>query len=109
VGVDVLLMTVRQRGTSSKGRQVRPADVMLDPADRFARLCTSSRRPMLSRVDPCKSLILTRADMPQFIFEVEAEFAASDDREVRDLLQRVLGLARECEAHEAYELHLDGD
>ncbi|WP_410643475.1 hypothetical protein [Amycolatopsis sp. lyj-346] len=109
MGVDVLLMTVRQRGTSPKGRQVRPVEIVLDPGDRFARLCTSSRRPMLGRVDPCKTLILTRADMPRFISEVTAELAASGDREVSDLLQRVLGLARECAAHEAYELHLDGD
>ncbi|WP_206789184.1 hypothetical protein [Amycolatopsis sp. MtRt-6] len=109
MGVDVLLMAVRQRGTSPKGRQVRPVEVLLDPGDRFAGLCTSSRRPTLSRVHPWKSLILTRADMPQFISEVEAELAEAGDREVKDLLRRVLGLARECAAHETYELHLDGD
>lgn len=109
MGVDVLLMSVRQRGTSPKRRQVRPVDIVLDPLDRFARLCTSSRRPMLNRVDPCKTLVLTRADMPQFISEVEAELAEYDDQEVRDLLGQVLGLARECAARDAHELHLDGD
>lgn len=109
MGVDVLLMTALQRGTSPKRRQVRPVEILLDPADRFARLCTSSRQPMLSRVDPGKTLVLTRADMPQFISEVETELAASGDREVTDLLQRVLGLARECAARESHELHLDGD
>ncbi|MFC0437353.1 hypothetical protein [Kutzneria buriramensis] len=109
MGVDVVLMSVHQRGTSPKGRRLLPVDVVGDPVERFARLCTSSRRPMLSRVDPYKSLILTRADMPQFISELEAEFAASDDRELRELLGRVLGLARECEARDARELHLEGD
>ncbi|MEU0533239.1 hypothetical protein [Amycolatopsis tolypomycina] len=109
MGVDVLLMTVRQRGTSPKGRQVSPVEFLLDPAGRFARLCASSRQPMLSRVDPVKTLVLTRADMPQFISEVETELAASGDREVTDLLERVLGLARQCAAQESHELHLDGD
>lgn len=109
MGVDVLLMSVRQRGTSPKRRQTRPVDIVLDPLDRFARLCTSSRLPMLNRVNPYKTLILTRADMPQFISEVEAEFAEHNDQEVRDLLEQVLGLARECETRDAHELHLDGD
>lgn len=47
--------------------------------------------------------------MPQFIAEVAAELTEHDDREVSDLLGRVLGLARECEARDAYELFLDGN
>jgi hypothetical protein len=102
-------MSVVQRGTSPKRRQVRPVDSVPDPRDLFARLCTSSGRPMLSRVDPYQSLILTRADMPQFISELEAEFGECDDPEVSDLLRRVLGLARQCQARAAHEIHLDGD
>jgi hypothetical protein len=109
VGVDVVLMAVRQRGTSPKGRRLHPVDVVLDPHDRFARVCAASRQPMLGRVDPYRTLVLTRADMPQFMAEVDAECAAAGERAVKDLLQRVLGLARECAAREAHELHLDGD
>ncbi|SES16501.1 hypothetical protein SAMN05216188_12429 [Lentzea xinjiangensis] len=109
MGVDVLLMSVEQKGTSPKRRQVRPVEMVLDPLDRFSRLCATSRRPMLGRVDPCRTLVLTRADMPQFISELEAELTEHDDRETRDLLDQVLGLARRCQARDAHELHLDGD
>jgi len=64
---------------------------------------------MLSRVNPYGTLILTRSEMAQFISEVEVEFVKVGDEEVRNLLNRVLGLARECENNEANELRLEGD
>ncbi|MGV9386489.1 hypothetical protein ACWDRB_62560 [Nonomuraea sp. NPDC003707] len=109
MGVDVVLVSVEQKGTSSKRRRVHQVDVVLDTQDMFARLCISSGLPMLSRVDPYGTLILTPREMGQFISEVEVEFVKNDNPEVAGLLGEVLRLARECETQEATELRLEGD
>ncbi|MEV0618164.1 hypothetical protein AB0I81_32900 [Nonomuraea sp. NPDC050404] len=84
-------------------------DVVPDRGDRFARLCSSSTLPMLSRVDPYGTLILTSQEMEQFISELEEGFGSSHDSDVKYLLQEILRLARECESQSATELHLEGD
>ncbi|MPY53086.1 hypothetical protein [Streptomyces acidicola] len=109
MGVDVALMRVDQLGTSPKRRRVSLIDAVVDGADRFARLCTDSGLPMLNTVDPYGSLILTRADMEQFIAEVEVVRARVDDSSGRTLLEDVLRLARICSTEPSTELHIDGD
>jgi hypothetical protein len=63
MGVDVLLMRVDNPGTSPRRRRLTRADAFLDTADGFARLCAGTGLPMLSRVDPYGSLILTSVEM----------------------------------------------
>ncbi len=65
--------------------------------------------PMLSRVDPYGTLILSSSEMDQFISEIEVEFLRVDDPSVREFLKSVLRLARECREKEEMRLRLDGD
>ncbi|MEN3535848.1 hypothetical protein AAH991_12095 [Microbispora sp. ZYX-F-249] len=71
MGVDVVLMRVEQRGTSPKRRTLAPVAVAPDPEEVFVRLVARVRgrgtHPMLERVDPYGSLILSPAEMPQFL------------------------------------------
>jgi hypothetical protein len=64
---------------------------------------------MLSRVDPYNNQILTAQDMPQFISEIEATLAGSQDRRVDALLGDLLALARRCASEPGMEVHLAGD
>ncbi|MEW2399876.1 hypothetical protein [Streptomyces sp. NPDC046862] len=98
-----------QQGSSPKRRRVSLVDVVVDDADRFACLCAESGLPMLSRVAPYGSLILTRADMEQFTAEIEAVRGRVDDPSGRALLEGVVRLAGICAAESSTELHLDGD
>lgn len=109
MGVDVALMRVEQRGSSPKRQRASQVDVVLDLHDKFARMCEFSVLPMLSRVDPYGTLILSSNEMDQFISEIEIEFLRVEDPPGRELLERVLGLARECREQEAMQLRLDGD
>ncbi|WP_405684818.1 hypothetical protein OG204_09830 [Streptomyces sp. NBC_01387] len=84
-------------------------DAILDLHDKFARLCESSVLPMLSRVDPCGTLVLTSSEMDQFIAEVEVEFLQGKDPAMKEFLKGLLGLARECQEKEEMQLRLDGD
>ncbi|MYW66050.1 hypothetical protein GTY65_18615 [Streptomyces sp. SID8379] len=111
MGVHVSLVRVTQRGTSSKGRRVEYLASVGRSGDTFAGLCARSELPMLRRVDPYNSQILTARDMPQFISELEATRAGSagQDVGVAGLLDDLLGLARRCASQAGLEVHLDGD
>ncbi|MPY62783.1 hypothetical protein [Streptomyces spongiae] len=109
MGVDAALMRVAQQGTSPKRRRAGLIDVVVDDADRLARLCSDSGLPMLNRVAPYRSLILSSAEMEQFIPEIEVVRRRVDDPFDRALLEGVLRLAWVCSADPSTELHLDGD
>lgn len=109
MGVDVALMRVEQQGSSPRRRRASQVDIVLDLHDKFAHLCESSALPMLSRVDPYGTLILSSSEMDQFITEIEVEFLRVEDPAVKEFLERVLRLARECQEQEAMQLRLDGD
>jgi hypothetical protein len=109
VGVDVTLVRVEQRGSSSRRRRMSQVDAVLDLHDKFARLCGSSVLPMLSRVDPYGTLILTSGEMDQFISEVEVEFLRVQDPAVKEFLEGALRLAHECREKGEMQLRLDGD
>lgn len=64
---------------------------------------------MLRRVDPYGDLILTAAEMTQFIAELDEELAVSDKAEERDVLERTRCLAERCAVSPSMELHLIGD
>ncbi|MFF3518735.1 hypothetical protein [Streptomyces sp. NPDC002573] len=109
MGVDVALVRVEQRGSSPRRRRASQVDAVLDLHDKFARLCESSVLPMLSRVDPYGTLILSSNEMDQFISEIEMEFPKVEDPAVKEFLKSALRLARECQEEEAMQLRLDGD
>jgi hypothetical protein len=109
MGVDVVLKQVSQPGTSSRRRQLTQVDVAPDGDDVFAGICARSKLPMLSRVDPYGDLILTTAEMPQFIAEVNEELGIASTAPERELLAGVRRLAERCAAETSTELHLEGD
>ena len=86
MGVDVVLKQVSQPGTSPKRRRLTQVDVVPDGDDVFARICARSKLPMLSRVDPYGDVILTAAEMPQFIAEVNEELGIAGTPSELDFL-----------------------
>ncbi|WP_432167465.1 hypothetical protein [Streptomyces sp. bgisy031] len=109
MGVDVVLMQVTQRGTSPKKRQLITVECVQDGADIFSGLCVNSSLPMLNRVDPYRTQILTSVDMPQFISEVDATCDLVKGQRERDILERIRELAERCAEAASLELHLQGD
>ncbi|WP_329328775.1 hypothetical protein [Streptomyces luteogriseus] len=107
--MDVTLVHVEQQGSSPRRRRTSQVDSVLDLHDKFARLCGSSMLPMLSRVDPYGTLILSSSEMDQFISEIEVEFLRVEDPVMKDFLKSALRLARECREEEEMKLRLDGD
>jgi hypothetical protein len=109
MGVDVVLKQVSQPGTSPKRRRLTQVDVVLDGSDLFARICESSDLPLLNRVDPYGTLILTGAEMPQFIAEVDTVRGLVDGESEREILTDIRRLAERRASEASMELHLEGD
>ncbi|GAA4555292.1 hypothetical protein [Planotetraspora kaengkrachanensis] len=111
MGVDAALMRVNQAGTSPRRRKLTVVAFASDHDEAFVRLIGQIRgrgtHPMLERVDPHRSLILTPAEMPQFL----QELARLPARTARDMqaIRNLEDLARQCAADPMTELHLDGD
>lgn len=108
MGIDVVLMEVSRPGTSPKRRQLRQVALVADADDVLAGALPASGKPMLSRVDPYGDLILTPAEMDQFIAEAESLLADADVTEA-ERINLALELARQCRDNPCYELHLQGD
>jgi hypothetical protein len=109
MGVDVVLKQVSQSGTSPKNRRLTRVDGVLDSADLFMHVCENTNLPMLSRVKPYGSLILTAPDMPQFISEIDTVRRSVERSSERQLLDGIEALAERCSGDASFELHLDGD
>ncbi|MEV6287663.1 hypothetical protein [Kribbella sp. NPDC051770] len=103
MGVDVLLV---RRG---KKRPILVEEVVADPQDIFSEACVTSCTPMLGRVKPYGSLVLTADEMSQFISEVEGVVRGLGSTVDRQVFDDVLRVARTCAADRATELHLEGD
>lgn len=108
MGMDVVLMRVTQRGTSPKRRRLSPLAMVIDDGVVLARAFARSGAPLLSRADPYRDLILSPAEMEQFIGEARP-LAARADEAGAALIRRVLELARRCRDEPRTELHLQGD
>jgi len=108
MGVDVVLMRVARQGTSPKRRRLSPLASVGDEDGVIARSFSESGTPMLSRVDPYGDLVLSPAEMGQFIAEAEFLAAGAGVTGV-GLIRRVLELARRCRDTAGTELHLQGD
>lgn len=108
MGVDVVLVRVARQGTSTKHRRLTQLAVVTDEGDVLAREFEQSGKPMLSRVRPYGDLVLSPAEMEQFITEAGALIAGADEVGA-DRIRRVLELARQCQDEPGTELHLQGD
>jgi hypothetical protein len=108
MGVDVVLMRVTRKGTSSKGRRLSQFAVVGDARDRAATIFRNSGKPMLARVDPYGDLILSSAEMEQFIAEAASLIAGANEADAAHLGQ-ILELARRCRDDSGTELHFQGD
>ena len=95
MGVDVVLMRVARQGTSPKRRRLLPLASVADEGDVIARTFSQSGKPMLSRVDPYGDLVLSPAEMDQFMAEAESLAAGANVTDA-DRIRRVLELARRC-------------
>ncbi|MFI9778563.1 hypothetical protein ACIHCV_28250 [Streptomyces sp. NPDC051956] len=84
-------------------------EFVLDGADLFSGLCVNSSLPMLNRVDPYRTQILTSVDMPQFISEVDVTCDLVKGQRERDILEKIRELAERCGEAASLELHLQGD
>lgn len=109
MGVDVVLAEVSQLRTSSKRRRVTSLEVLSDRYEAFVRICARSSLPMLRRVNPYGDLILTPAEVPQFIAEIDEELVAADAAPEREFLNSARRLALRCAGDPSTELHLVGD
>ncbi|MFI9174057.1 hypothetical protein [Streptomyces lincolnensis] len=109
MGVDVLLMRVTQPGTSPRRRRLTEIDAYADLTDAFARLCSGTGLPLLSRIDPYGSLALTPADMDQLLDELAVLRGRTPDETDRTLLEEIARLARGCAADPSTELCFEGD
>ena len=108
MGVDVVLMRVTSQGTSPKRRRRSQLAVIGDERDVTARKFRDSGKPMLSRVDPYGDLILSSAEMEQFIAEAAPLVIGANEADAAHL-GRILELARRCRDDSGTELHFQGD
>jgi hypothetical protein len=104
VGVDVVLV---RRGAKRSKWTVE--DLVSDSDDIFSNACVASGTPMLGRVKPYGSLVLTSAEMGQFIDEVQRVAGNLGSEPDRDLLDGVVRVATLCSGDRATELRLEGD
>ena len=69
--LDILLVAVSQRGTSSRHRTRTTLAAACDDGEPVRR-CAASRRPMLAKVDQYGDLVLTSSEMEQLIDELRS-------------------------------------
>lgn len=98
----------RKGGNSSRWRQEH-LEVVSDQGDHFAELCGGCGLPMLQRVDPYGSLVLSITEMDQFVAEVGVLRLREAARAHGALLERIEQLAQRCAADSDLQLRIDGD
>ncbi|MFE0673491.1 hypothetical protein [Streptomyces sp. NPDC058867] len=109
MGVDVILARINKIGSSSRGRQITVLEIVPDGSDIFARMCEESNTPMLQRVDPYGSLVLTTQQMEQFAQEVQLLRKRFESTSQISQLEQIEALAFRCMSDSSLELHLEGD
>lgn len=72
-------------------------------------LWVHGRTPLLSRLDPVRSVVLTSADMAQLVDELETASDLANTDAQRQYLATMRALARVCADDRGLELHFDGD
>lgn len=109
VGADVVLIRLHRAGSNpSRWRQER-LEVVSDAGDHFAGLCGGCGLPMLERVDPYGSLVLSSAEMDQFMAELATLRQGEKARPHSALLARVEQVAWQCSTDPDLQLRIEGD
>lgn len=106
--LDILLVAVSQRGTSSRRRTLRTLAAACDTEGELVRLAAASGRPLLAKIDPYGDLVLTSAEMEQLLAELRSLDGATSGTAAR-IVDEVVGLAERCTVDATTELHLIGD
>jgi hypothetical protein len=83
--------------------------VVSDDGDHFAELCSGCGLPMLERVDPYGSLVLSSEEMEQFLAELAVLRRRETARPYQVLLDQIERLAGECATGVDLQLRIDGD
>lgn len=107
-GLDILLVAVSQRGTSSRHRTRTTLAAACDDGGELVRRCAASGRPMLAKVDPYGDLVLTSSEMEQLIDELRSSDIPRHGAASR-VVHETLELAARGAVEPATELHFVGD
>ena len=70
--LDILLVAVSQRGTSSRRRTLRTLAGTCDTEGELVRLAATSGRPLLAKIDPYGGLVLTPSEVDQLVAELRS-------------------------------------
>jgi hypothetical protein len=106
--LDILLVAVSQRGTSSRRRTLKTLAAACDTEGELVRLATASGRPLLAKIDPHGDLVLTSSEVDQLVAELRSLDGTASGAAAR-IVDEVVGLAERCAADATTELHLIGD
>lgn len=106
--LDILLVAVSQRGTSSRRRTLRTLAATCDTEGELVRLAAASGRPLLAKIDPYGDLVLTSSEADQLVAELRSVDGAASGAAAR-IVDEVVGLAERCATDVTTELHLIGD
>jgi hypothetical protein len=103
------LIKLHRIGSNSSRWRQEHLEVVLDDGDHFAELCSGCGLPMLERVDPYGSLVLSSEEMEQFLAELAVLRRQETARPHQVLLDQVGRLASECATGRDLQLRIDGD
>ncbi|MFF3063697.1 hypothetical protein ACFVQ3_03990 [Oerskovia sp. NPDC057915] len=108
MALDILLVAVSQRGSSTRHRTVATLAAATDNDGELVRRCATSGRPMLTKIDPYGDLVLTSSEMEQLIAELRS-LDGGTHGQASGIVAEVRELAARCAADRARELHFVGD
>ncbi|MEK8228996.1 hypothetical protein NKG05_28125 [Oerskovia sp. M15] len=102
--LDILLVAVSQKGTSSRHRSLKTLAAACDTDDELVRRCAAGGRPMLAKITPYRDLMLTSSEMEQLVAELRSLDVSASGSAVR-IVDEVVALAERCAADATTELH----
>lgn len=104
MGVDAVLARHGPRDKKTRRPTRENVAYYIDKGDRFVSDCEGTTLPMLIRVKPYGSLVLSSSEMPQFIDEVRRLGNGG-----APYVEPLVALAEQCSQDPNLWLHLDGD
>jgi hypothetical protein len=110
MGIDAVLRRRDRPGTGPQRESLRDIAVVFG-VDEMASLLQrmQGRMPVLSRLDPVRSVVMTSADMPELISELDQTMSGAISDPERQFLSATRALADVCACDRSLELHFDGD
>jgi len=109
VGADVILVRLHRSGSNPSRWRQEHLEAVLDTRHLFAELWSGCGLPMLERIDPYGSLVLSSTEMDQFMVELSALRQREEARTSGELLDRIEQLALRCSDDSDLQLRIDGD